>query len=133
MTIQVSFTGYKHILKTYFDRGLLPSVKHGLYGDLLTPKNRTLEHLIPHSKGGPTVLWNLALASAQKNNDRGCRPLKEVLSQEKLEQYALQFEKVDLKKLWGVRYILDLLQMGKEQGIITKPSKLEKFKLDVLV
>lgn len=89
--------------------------------------------MIPHSKGGPTSLWNLALASAKKNNDRGCRPLKEVLSQEKLEQYALQFEKVDLKKLWGIRYILDLLQMGREQGVIKGPSKLDKFKLYVLV
>ena len=129
----MSFTGYKHFLKTYFDRGLLPDVKKGLYGEPLTRKNRTLEHLIPHSQKGPTVLWNLALTSAKKNNDRGDRPLKDVLTQENLEEYALQFEKVDLKKLWGVSYILDLLQMGRDQGIIQGPSKLDRFKLDVLI
>lgn len=133
MPIEVSFTGYKHFLKTYYDHGLLPSVTKGIYGEPLTRRNRTLEHLIPHSQNGPTSLWNLALASARKNNDRGCRPLKEVLSQKHLEDYALQFEKVNLKKLWGIRYILDLLQMGREQGVITGPSKLDRFKLDVLV
>lgn len=133
MTIQVSFTGYKHYLKTYFDRGLLPDVKKGLYGEPLTKRNRSLEHLIPHSQNGPTSLWNLALASVKKNSDRGNRPLKEVLSQKHLEDYALQFEKVNLKKLWGVRYILDLLQMGREQGVIKGPSRLDRFKLDVLV
>ena len=133
MSIEVSFTGYKHFLKTYYDRGLLPSVTKGLYGEPLTKRNRTLEHLIPHSKGGPTALWNLALASAKTNNDRGCRPLSEVLTQDKLEKYALQFQNVDLKKLWGVRYILDLLDLGRKLGIIKGESKLDKFKLDVLL
>ena len=62
--------GYSHPLKTLYRQGKLP-VRYGFYGDKLTQKNVSLEHLKPHSKGGKTELSNLVLASKQKNQARG--------------------------------------------------------------
>ena len=60
----VSF-GYSNILKTEWRKGHLPSVKYGFYGEKLTQKNLSLEHLQAHSKGGKTVLSNLVLAAKE--------------------------------------------------------------------
>ena len=139
MSLQVSFSGgYHHYLKTYFDKGLLPTVKKGLYGDPININNRSLEHMIPRSKKGPTELWNLALASVRKNNKRGCRPLQEVLTQEQLEDYALQFKDVKVRKLCGNAYIAKLRELGRKLGIIKGPSRLDsiedpQLKLDLFV
>ena len=62
--------GYSHQLKTLYRKGKLP-VKYGFYGDKLTQKNVSLEHLKPHSKVGKTELSNLVLASKQKNQAKG--------------------------------------------------------------
>lgn len=61
---------YNSPLKTLYRKGELPVI-YGFYGDRLTQKNVSLEHLKPHSKGGKTVLSNLVLASKQKNQARG--------------------------------------------------------------
>lgn len=66
-----SFNGYSFVLKDLFRQDLLPTVKKGFYGDDLNKDNLSAEHLIPHSKGGPTVPWNLVLASRDKNSQRG--------------------------------------------------------------
>ena len=68
---------YQNILKTQYKKGRLPSVKYGFYGDKLTKKTVTLEHLRPVCQGGKTELKNLVLASANKNQERGIRPLAE--------------------------------------------------------
>lgn len=99
------FQGYKNILKTAWKKGKLPSVVRGLYGDTLTLNNVSLEHLKPHSKGGRTILSNLALASQDKNNARGCRPLKEFLTKEMTEKYLKQFENIKTKDFNGNKYI----------------------------
>ena len=58
--------GYSSPLKTIWKKGGLPTVKKGFYGDTLTKKNVSLEHLKARSKGGKTSLENLVLASKEK-------------------------------------------------------------------
>lgn len=87
----VSFCSYQNILKTLYKKGKMPSVTKGLYGETITPKNVSLEHLKPASWGGRTELANLALASQEANSARSSKPLKDVLSWEMLEEYLGQF------------------------------------------
>ena len=100
----VSF-GYKHMLKTYWLEGKLPSVTHGFYGGKLTKDNVTLEHILPHSKNGSTVLHNLALSKNTNNWARGNRPLSEFFSKEAFEQYCEQFKGVKLPFFNGTDYV----------------------------
>lgn len=103
--LQPTFNGYSSILKTLWKRNKLPSVKRGLYGDILTKDNLSLEHLKPHSQGGQTVLNNLALASKDKNNLRNSKPLKDFLTQEMVENYLKQFKNIYARGFSGKKYI----------------------------
>lgn len=87
----VSFEGYNSVLKTLYKQNLLPTVEKGFYGDVLTKENVSLEHLRPHSKGGPTVLWNLVLASKDKNSARGNEPFGKFFNKETATEYLNQF------------------------------------------
>lgn len=109
-----NFAGYNSILKTLWKRGKLASVKRGLYGDILTKDNLSLEHLKPHSKGGKTVLSNLALASKEKNNFRNSKPLKDFLTSEMVDNYLKQFKDIHARGFSGNRYIEMLRKTFKE-------------------
>lgn len=100
----VSF-GYQNILKTLYKKGKLSSVKYGFYGDELTKRTVTLEHLKPRCKGGRTELKNLVLASSNKNQERGARPLEEMLNWECVEKYLEQFRNVHVRDFNGNKYI----------------------------
>lgn len=106
--------GYQNILKTLYKKGKLPSVKYGFYGDKLTKGTVTLEHLKPRSKGGKTELCNLVLASANKNQERGNRPLSEVLNWENVGRYLEQFRNVQLENFNGNKYIEMILRTIKK-------------------
>lgn len=108
------FKGYKSPLKTLWRKGKLKSVVRGLYGDILTKDNLSVEHLKPHSQGGRTVLSNLALASKEKNNFRNNKPLKEFLTIEMVDNYLNQFQNVHAKGFSGNRYIEMLRKTLKE-------------------
>lgn len=112
--LQPTFNGYNSILKTLWKRGKLPTVKRGLYGDILTKDNLSLEHLKPHSKGGRTSLSNLALASKEKNNFRNSKPLKDFLTKEMIENYLNQFKGIHAKGFSGKKYIEMLRKTFKE-------------------
>ena len=117
-----SFKGYQHPLKTLFKKGMMPSVIRGLYGELINPANVSLEHLKPHSKGGKTSLFNLALAERHKNSARGSHPLADFLSLEMLEQYLQQFN-FRIKGLFdGYKYQKGLRETCIELGIGTNPK-----------
>lgn len=88
---QTAFSGYQHPLKSLFKQGLMPTVTHGLYGKPITPSSVSLEHLLPHSRGGRTAYGNLALAHREPNIARGSRHLADFLSWEMLEDYLRQF------------------------------------------
>ena len=101
--------GYHNILKTLYKKGKL-SVDYGFYGDRLTKKNVTLEHLLPISKGGKTELSNFVLSSANKNQERGVRPLSEMLQWDCVGKYLEQFRNVKIKDFDGNDYIQKILK-----------------------
>ncbi len=100
----ISF-GYRTILKEYFLKGLLPTVKYGIYGGELTQDNVTIEHLRPRCEGGGTELSNIALATWDNNHRRKNKPLCKVLTQNQADIYLKQFEDVDLPDFNGKQYI----------------------------
>jgi len=108
------FAGFKSPLKTLWKKGQLWNVKRGLYGDILTLENCSLEHLLPISKGGKTELSNLALASKEKNGLRGNLPLKDFLTRKQAVDYVVQFAPHrDFRQ-----YINDLLRTFEKLGVL---------------
>ena len=87
----ITFGCYKHILKTLFKKGQMPTVTHGIYGRRLSKRNISAEHLLPKSLGGDLSLGNIALADRDINAVRGNKPLADFLSWKKLEAYLQQF------------------------------------------
>ena len=108
--------GYSHPLKTFYIKGKLP-VKYGFYGDRLTQKNVSLEHLKPFSKGGKTELNNLVLASKQKNQDRGNADIRNFANKETIIEYLSQF--IDVKIEWfdGNKYINGIIKTLTNLGV----------------
>ena len=102
--------GYSSPLKTAWKKGLLPTVKYGIYGNKLTKKTVTLEHITPHSKGGKTVLDNLFLADRAANSRRGVKPIQEVITTEQLIRYLVQFIGVKNYYIDGQKYIEGILK-----------------------
>lgn len=109
--MRVSFTGTPSSLKSYFKKGLLPSVKYGLYGDKITKSNFSIEHIVPRSYGGKTELSNLAIASKARNGIRSNFPIKDYLVPAKAIKYLLQFKDINLPNLNGNKYIADILEL----------------------
>lgn len=105
---------YQNIIKTLYKKGKLPSVKYGFYGDELNKRIVTLEHLKPRSEGGRTELKNLVLASANKNQERGVRPLAEMLNWEYVGRYLEQFRDIVIDGFNGNEYIQMILKTIKE-------------------
>ena len=101
--------GYSHPLKTLYKKGQLP-IKRGFYGEPLTTKNVSLEHLKPKSKGGKTQLNNLVLATKETNNRRGDKPLKEFLNLKAMTNYLKQFKNIKIKGFDGNEYIKMILK-----------------------
>lgn len=112
-----TFTSYQSPLKTYWKQGKLKDVKYGFYGDKITYDNFSLEHLRPHSAGGPTRLWNLVIASKDKNRGRGNSPLKDFVNIDIAKRYLSQFKDVDLPELNGKHYIKLITETLKKFGI----------------
>lgn len=108
-TQQLTFQ-YSSPLKTLWLKGKLPSVKTGLYGDVLTKKNVSLEHLKPYSLGGKTQLSNLALASKRNNQARGAQDIGRFLTMKSLLKYLSQFRGVKVKDFDGEKYILNIVK-----------------------
>lgn len=100
----INFTASKSLTKLWKE-GKLPTVTHGLYGGKLTKANCTKEHILPKSKGGHTILGNIALATKQNNNIRSNQPLSYWLTKDMLNAYIRQFEEVHLEELDGPKYI----------------------------
>ena len=105
----ISF-GYTDKLKTLFKKGKLPTVIYDAFGEKLTPKNVTLDHIIPKSKGGASKTANYMLASDYWNHLRGNRPLSGFLTQENLQRYLDQFVDVVVDGFNGNKYIKDVLK-----------------------
>lgn len=113
---KISF-GYQHSLKTMWKKGMLPTVKKGFYGDELTMKTVSLEHLQPKSKGGKTNFDNLVLASKHNNNLRGNQPINLFIMADKAKQYLSQFIDIKINGFDGNRYIKNIMKKLKELNI----------------
>lgn len=100
----VAFT-HKHLIKTYFLKGKLPTVTKGFYGGELTKDTVTIEHLQPVSKGGKTELKNVVLAENVRNWSRSNKPLSSVFDKEAFETYCEEFKKIKLPFFNGDDYI----------------------------
>lgn len=100
---------YSSPLKTLWRKGKLPSVRYGFYGDLLTQKTISLEHLLPHSQKGKTKLSNLVLASKAKNNARGNASIKDYLTVENVVRYLAQFKDIRINGFDGNKYIAGIV------------------------
>lgn len=110
MQVQTVSFGYSSPLKTVWKQGRLPTVTRGIYGNILTKDNISLEHIIPHSLGGKTTIDNLMLAERTANMRRGTRPLMEVISFEQLFDYLQQFVGVKVKGFNGNDYIIKIMK-----------------------
>ena len=108
--------GYSHKLKTLYKHGKLPTVTHGLYGKKLSIDSVSLEHIVPYSKGGKTVLNNLALADKTANNLRGNEDISKFLTIDMIYNYLKQFENLKLKNFNGNQYIKILTETFKKLG-----------------
>ena len=108
---------YSSPLKTLWRKGKLP-VKYGFYGDRLTQKNVSLEHLKPFSKGGKTELNNLVLASKQKNQDRGNADIRNFVNKETIIKYLSQFIDVKINDFDGNKYINGIIKTLTNLGVI---------------
>ncbi|MCM1338965.1 MAG: HNH endonuclease [Muribaculaceae bacterium] len=102
--------GYSHQIKTLYKKGQFPQVRWGIYGERLTQKNVTLEHLHPISQGGKTELGNLALTSREMNNKRGDKPLRDFLNLTTMAKYLEQFKNLKVKGFDGNEYIKKILE-----------------------
>lgn len=110
----ISFNGYHSPLKRMWRQGKLPNVKKGLYGDILTQENLSLEHLLPVSKGGKTTMDNLVLASKEKNSLRGNRDLKDVITRKQALDYILQFSREKSMR----EYMKDIFFTFRKLGVL---------------
>lgn len=73
-------------IKKLFKQGKL-KLDYGLYGEPLTKQNVSDEHIICKCFGGQTVETNIALASKEMNNRRGCKPIEQFVTIEMVNTY----------------------------------------------
>ena len=97
---------YQSPLKTLFKEGKFPSVTRGFYGEIITPRNVSLEHLKPFSSCRRNDLSNLVLASKRKNTARGCGNLSNYFNPTAAQAYLEQFRDIHIPgKFDGNSYI----------------------------
>ena len=113
---QINFTAD---IKRLFDKGLIPEVKKGFYGNSLTSKNASREHLVPHCKGGTRTEANIVLADRLVNNIRGAKPIKDVADSDTAIEYLAQFKGIELPehKFYGNAYIMKIAKTLKRLGM----------------
>lgn len=99
--------GYSSPLKTLYKQGKIP-LEYGFYGDKLTKDTVTLEHIVPHSKGGKSTLSNYVLSSMNNNFKRGNKPLADYINWEWANEYFKVVEKIKTKRFDGKKYVEDI-------------------------
>ena len=109
--------GYSNVLKTQYLKGNLKTVKYGFYGDKLSKKTVTLEHLTPKSKGGKSELENFVLASRYRNQLRGNNDIRGYIDKENVLRYLLQFVGIKAENFNGDNYIMMILKTLKKLGV----------------
>ena len=105
--------GYSHPIKKAFDKGLMPEVKKGLFGNEINKETRSLEHLTPKSLGGGLEWENVAITHKVANSKRGVRPIEELVTKQMWIDYLKQFIKVKNCYINGMQYIKGLCKRFK--------------------
>ena len=105
-------------LKQLWDRGKLPEVKFGFYGDELTYDNISREHLIPKCQGGTKRFGNIVLASKIKNNGRSDKDIRLFATIETVKKYLKQFENIHILGFEGPNYIREVKKTLKILGMM---------------
>lgn len=130
ITNSISFGSHHSVLKTLWKKGLLPTVKKGFYGEVLTSGNISLEHLALFSATGNNRLSNLVLSSEETNHARGSSPLWKIINIIAAKDYLTQFKGVHVVgKFDGDNYVnmitktLKNIGIDLEKGIIKKRFK----------
>ena len=100
-------------LKDLYKKGKI-KIEYGIYGEKLTKKNVTDEHLKPRSWGGTNIESNIALATKDANNRRGNKPIEDFLTYEMLRNYLRQFIDVKVDGFDGNKYIENIRKTIKE-------------------
>lgn len=83
-------------IKKLFKSGKL-KLDYGLYGEPLTKENVSDEHIICRCYGGKTIESNIALASKEMNNRRGCQPIEKFVTIEMVNAYIERIRKNNIK------------------------------------
>lgn len=104
---------FKSRLKKLYKQGKI-NIEYDIYGNKLTKKNVTDEHIKCRCYGGTSDLSNIALATKEANWARGCKPIEEFLTYGQLRQYLLQFKDVKLPNFDGNEYIAGIRKTIKE-------------------
>lgn len=113
----INFT-YHNRLKTEWLKGNLPQLQHDFYdGSLLNPETVTLEHLLPHSKGGKTTLTNLVLTSYKNNYKRGNKDIRQYINLEAARQYLEEAKKIKVKGINGENYAKSIKNRLRSLGV----------------
>jgi len=83
-------------IKKLFKSGKL-KLDYGLYGEPLTKQNVSDEHIICRCYGGKTIESNIALASKEMNNRRGCQPIEKFVTIEMVNAYIERIRQNNIK------------------------------------
>ena len=103
----VSF-GYNCELKRLVKKGKI-KLKYSFYGGPLNPKKVSIEHIIPHSKGGKSCQSNYVLCNKEQNWERGNNPIEGYLDWEAAGKYLDQFKGLKVGSFDGDKYIKQVL------------------------
>lgn len=115
--VSISF-GYKHRLKTEWLRGNIPQLVHDFYdGSRLDPETVTIEHLMPHSKGGRTVIQNIVLTSWHNNMKRGNKDIKPFINPDAARQYIEEARQINIPGINGENYARSLVNKLRSMGV----------------
>ena len=118
MQVQAVSFGYKNRLKTAWKNGEIPQLQHDFYdGSLLKKETVTLEHLLPHSKGGKTTLTNLVLTNYSNNIKRGNRDIRDYINIMAAKQYLDEAKKIKCKGINGENYAKSIINRLKSLGV----------------
>lgn len=83
-------------IKKLFKSGKL-KLDYGLYGEPLTVENVSDEHIVCRCYGGKSIESNIALASKEMNNRRGCQPIEKFVTIEMVNAYIERIRQNNIK------------------------------------
>ena len=94
-------------LKRLYKKGKI-KIDVGIYGEKLTKKNVSDEHVVCKSQGGSDNLSNIVLASKKLNNARSDKPIEQFVTIGMLRRYLLQFKGIKCQGFDGDSYIKNI-------------------------